>query len=210
DVEPGPADDDGQPTAAANRRDRGLRVPGEAGRIVCVVGIDDIDQVMHDRRPILRRGLAGRGVHAAIDLTRVSGDHLDRQPSAARDGGRGFADARRSRDHEERWVARHRSQSTPSYSLARLGRRGLPQTRLAGGSHYGPATSYGSHYLPVPLELAADVLHRYAAHDRPAVRAEVRGPRPPEIRDEPIHLLARQRRVGLDRTSTRPRRPPAR
>src|SRR5690348_15242543 len=57
--------------------------------------------------------------------------------------------------------------------------------------------------LPVPLELAADVLHRYATHDRPAVRAEVRRPRPPEIRDEPLHLLARQRCVGLDRAATR-------
>src|SRR5204863_3271827 len=57
--------------------------------------------------------------------------------------------------------------------------------------------------LPCPLQLAADVLHGDAAHDRAAVGAEVGGARLAEVADEALHLLARQRRVGLDRAATR-------
>src|SRR5436309_1028990 len=57
--------------------------------------------------------------------------------------------------------------------------------------------------LPCPLQLAADVVQRHAAHDRPAVGAEVRRARLAEVADEALHLLARQRRVGLDRAAAR-------
>src|SRR2546430_12305368 len=55
--------------------------------------------------------------------------------------------------------------------------------------------------LPCPLQLAADVVQRHAAHDGPAVGAEVRRARLAEVADEALHLLARQRRVGLDRAA---------
>src|SRR5690349_13397332 len=57
--------------------------------------------------------------------------------------------------------------------------------------------------LPVALQLAADVLHRDPADDWAAVRTEIRRPRQIEVRDEPLHLLACQRRVRLDRASAR-------
>src|SRR5260370_42672585 len=59
--------------------------------------------------------------------------------------------------------------------------------------------------LPCPLQLAADVVHGDAAHDRAAVGAEVGGARLAEGADEALHLLARQRRGGLDRAAARPR-----
>src|SRR5262249_53063202 len=57
-----------------------------------------------------------------------------------------------------------------------------------------------------PLELPANVVERDAADDRPAVRAEVRGLRPRELGDQAIHLLARERHVGLDRRPARDER----
>src|SRR5260370_35032437 len=53
--------------------------------------------------------------------------------------------------------------------------------------------------LPVPFELAADVGERHPAHDRPPVRAEVGRLGRPELRDEPLHLLALERHVRLHR-----------
>src|SRR5688572_660199 len=52
--------------------------------------------------------------------------------------------------------------------------------------------------LPRPLQLAPDVVHRHAAHDGPSVRAEVRRACLREIGHEPLHLLAGERRGGLD------------
>src|SRR5258707_6049124 len=52
--------------------------------------------------------------------------------------------------------------------------------------------------LPRAPELPFYVAQRQAADDRPAVRAEVRRLRDGQIGDEPRHLLALQRGVGLD------------
>src|SRR5215510_2137481 len=51
--------------------------------------------------------------------------------------------------------------------------------------------------LPGPLELPPDIVQRHAAHDGPAMRAEVRRLGRRELDDEPLHLLARQRHVGF-------------
>src|SRR5919108_6320053 len=57
--------------------------------------------------------------------------------------------------------------------------------------------------LPVSLQFAADVVHRDAADDGATVRAEVGRARAAQLGDQALHLLARQRRVGLDRAAAR-------
>src|SRR6185369_11627985 len=52
--------------------------------------------------------------------------------------------------------------------------------------------------LPIPPELTSDVLHGNATHDGATVRAEVRRRSDRQVGHEPLHLLAGQRRVGLD------------
>src|SRR5919204_2818808 len=51
--------------------------------------------------------------------------------------------------------------------------------------------------LPVPFELAPDVGERDPTHDGPAVRTEVRRGRVPEVGEQPLHFLARERSVRL-------------
>src|SRR5688500_10914928 len=67
----------------------------------------------------------------------------------------------------------------------------------------GCACVFESTPLPCALELAADVVHRDAADDGPAMRAEVWRTRLREIANEALHLLACQGRVGLHRRPTR-------
>src|SRR5262245_2154624 len=64
------------------------------------------------------------------------------------------------------------------------------------------ATALAAAGSPRPPEVAFYVAQRQPAHDRAAVRAEVRGLRLRQIRDEPRHLLPLQRGVGLDRGVT--------
>src|SRR2546428_11115696 len=52
--------------------------------------------------------------------------------------------------------------------------------------------------LPDTSNLAPDVLERDPAHRRSTVRTEVRSRRRAELGEQPLHLLARQRRVRLD------------
>src|SRR5258708_15226625 len=70
-------------------------------------------------RPALLVGwLAGRDVHAAIDLARVRRHDFDRQPPGERDGGGRLAHARGAGDDEKRRLVGHQWQSTLRPRLA--------------------------------------------------------------------------------------------
>ena len=67
-VQPGAADHHRQPAAAPDVVDRSLGVGAEAGGVVAIVGIDEVDQVVRHRSLLVGAGLAGRQVHPAVDL----------------------------------------------------------------------------------------------------------------------------------------------
>src|SRR6266849_3050349 len=100
DVEPRAAYDDGQTPASPDRLDRGYGVVTEAGGLISVVGVHDVDEVMDDRSASLGSRLPGRRVHAAIDLPRVGADHFDRYLVSERHRHSGLADARGPADHD--------------------------------------------------------------------------------------------------------------
>src|SRR5229473_1585673 len=100
DVEPRAAYDDGQTPASPDRLDRGCGVVTEAGGLISVVGVHDVDEVMDDRSARLGSRLPGRRVHAAIDLPRVGADHFDRYLVSERHRHSGLADARGPADHD--------------------------------------------------------------------------------------------------------------
>jgi hypothetical protein len=93
------------PTGPATARLRAAtspgRLAGEAGRVVAIIGLDDVHQVVADRSALLGRGLGGADVHPAVDLTGVDAHHLDRPVLAERDRQSRLADARRAEDREE-------------------------------------------------------------------------------------------------------------
>jgi hypothetical protein len=86
-------------------------VGGEVGEREGLVGVDEIEAVVRDARPV-RGGRLGRAdVEPAIDLTRVGGDDGDRPALAAErlaqpDRELGLAGGRRARDDDEGWNPR--------------------------------------------------------------------------------------------------------
>jgi len=90
------------------------RVGAEAGRLVPIVGIHDVDQVVDDGRAFRGSRFPGRRVHAAVDLPGVGADHLDRDKAGERHRDRRLPDTGGARDHDHAWlcVSTHRSQCT--------------------------------------------------------------------------------------------------
>jgi len=102
DVQPGAAHDDRQPAARADRGDHDQRLGAEPGGVVAIVRVDHVDQMMHRRPSLLGRRLAGRRVHAAVDLARVGADHLQRQAVGERHRDGRLAGAGGAGDDQER------------------------------------------------------------------------------------------------------------
>ena len=83
----------------AHRRERvGAEPRGGVGR----GRIEDVDQMMRHARALGRGRLGGPDVHAAVDLRRVDGDDLDREPARQRRGERRLAARRRTHDQHRR------------------------------------------------------------------------------------------------------------
>ena len=94
-VEAGPADDDRQPPARDNVRDRGARDGGPARRVKRFVRADEVQRVVGHAAPLFDRRLGRADVHADVDLRRIAGDDL--AAGALREGEAQRALARRRR-----------------------------------------------------------------------------------------------------------------
>ena len=101
-VEPRPADDDAPPSAGGDRRQvRAPRrlVPRDRG----VLGdVEDVELVVRDPAPLLRRQLGGADVHAAVELHGVGIDDLAVEGRGEGEAEVGLAGRRRAddRDHQ--------------------------------------------------------------------------------------------------------------
>ena len=76
-VEPGAPDEQSESAALGDAFERGQRRSPVLGGAEGLVGVDQVEAVMRDRRSLGRRGLGGPDVHPAVDLARVGADDLD-------------------------------------------------------------------------------------------------------------------------------------
>ena len=89
-------------TSRTDRLDRRLRVATESRGLISIVGIGHVDQMVDDDSTRLGTRLAGRHVHAAVDLPRIGADDLDRHSSRQRRRHRSLPHTGRPGDHDQR------------------------------------------------------------------------------------------------------------
>ena len=120
-VEPGAGDEERPRAARGDVGDRVVVRRAELGDREVVAGIDEVEAVVADRRPLGRRRLGGADVHPPVHLHRVDGDDLGAGDRAG-GGHRHVRLARRGRaEHDDRRPASHSAATGMRTLVARLG-----------------------------------------------------------------------------------------
>ena len=191
------------------------RVPAEAGGVIALGGIHDVDHMMAERGLLARGGLAGADVHAAIDLAGIRVDGLETQRGGQPHGDVGLSHRGGPDEDEERRVRRtflilQYGSPRLRLRLARLAPLGELHSSISLASPSAAARTPRSarddcictlpmHFrsprlrlrlaLPCSAKLFPDFAERQTRHDGPPVGAEVRRARGGEV--------ARARRISL-------------
>ena len=97
------------PATGAHGLHAGGGILRELRRRVGLGRVADIDQVMPNPRLILRAGLGGADVHAAIDLRRIDADQLPAQPLAEREREAGLPRSRGAEHDDSRNLPHRRA-----------------------------------------------------------------------------------------------------
>ena len=98
----------------------GTAIINKPGRVILIVGIDDIDQMMRCHLPLSDSGLGGANVHIAVDLHGINTDNLAIELIGQPKGKLGLADGRGADQDQDRFVYgqnREISQNAGSFGI---------------------------------------------------------------------------------------------